>query len=276
MLEEEVCLFHRGVPSGEEYFNRLHNFIQDTLSQRKPGPVVRFADGEYAFYAHDLHCNGLYEQTESVRAIKESIPAHQEALGTVATLGKIAPLIYPGNIHSRRRLLDRLRGRKGRSAGDFVQFLFNSGISPMGDNYIPFFVTYAYLTSKRFFELIDRKKLCIVSSEGHLDRCYGWFSRLGSEPKLHFVRVFPSYVATRWKTVREEVLRQIPDDVDLCLVGAGIGALLICVDVSLRFSIPAVDAGHVLNMMNDLEEKSAGPRLYTFWKESPPIEPSLT
>ena len=61
----------------------------------------------------------------------------------------------------------------------------------------------------------------------------------------------------------DEVLRAVPPDADLGLVGAGVGALRVCADLARRFSIPALDAGHALNMMNDMEKKSMGPRLYT-------------
>jgi hypothetical protein len=37
----------------------------------------------------------------------------------------------------------------------------------------------------------------------------------------------------------------------------------VCADIGRRFSIPALDAGHALNMMNDMEKKSDGARLYT-------------
>ena len=66
--------------------------------------------------------------------------------------------------------------------------------------------------------------------------------------------------------MKEQVLSSIPEDANLCLVGAGVGALLVCVDIAEKFSIPAIDAGHVLNMMNGREDKSKGPRLYTIWK----------
>jgi hypothetical protein len=36
-----------------------------------------------------------------------------------------------------------------------------------------------------------------------------------------------------------------------------------CVDVAERLAIPAIDAGHCLNMMNDREDKSRGMRMYT-------------
>ncbi len=70
-------------------------------------------------------------------------------------------------------------------------------------------------------------------------------------------------MATQWESIREDMLRQIPSDTDICLVGAGVGALMVCVDVAERFSLPVIDAGHVLNMMNEREDKSKGPRLYT-------------
>ena len=64
--------------------------------------------------------------------------------------------------------------------------------------------------------------------------------------------------------MRDEVLRNVPENPDCFMVGAGVGALEVCVDASRLYSAPAIDSGHILNMMNDLEFKSAGPRLYTF------------
>ena len=75
-------------------------------------------------------------------------------------------------------------------------------------------------------------------------------------------------MATQWTSIKEDVLKRIEPDVDLCLVGAGIGSLLVCVDIANQFSIPAIDAGHVLNMMNGREDKSGGPRLYTIHKNT--------
>jgi hypothetical protein len=71
-------------------------------------------------------------------------------------------------------------------------------------------------------------------------------------------------VATRWDSMREEVFLTVPENPDLFMVGAGVGALQVCVDAARRFSAPAIDSGHILNVMNDLERKSQGPRLYTY------------
>ena len=66
--------------------------------------------------------------------------------------------------------------------------------------------------------------------------------------------------------MRDGILERIPPDADLCLAGAGVGALTVCVDVADRCALPVLDAGHVLNMMNGREDKSKGPRMYTLRK----------
>jgi hypothetical protein len=269
MAQEETCLFHRDVSLGDQYFQILHSFVLERLSSRDPAPVVRFADGEYAFYANDLHCNGLYQQAESVRAIKKALPQHIDALRTLSRAGKIAPLIHPGNIQDRRKkaLSSFMRRRKkDNSALGFVEFLYNNQVSITRDNYVPFYVIYAYLTSSEFAEAVDQRRLCIISSECHLRLCRQWFERFSSRPEFIFIQIPESYIATQWQSIRKGVMAKIPSNIDICLVGAGVGSLPVCVDVAAAFSVPAIDAGHILNMMNGREDKSNGPRLYTVRK----------
>jgi len=268
MADEEICLFYRDVHTGNDYIKILHQMIARGLSERKEAPVVRFADGEYAFYNYDLNCNGLYRQAESVDAIRKVMPSHIEALKILAACGKMAPLIFPGNITRKARGLFNLlsRSKDESSASTFMKFLFGNGIEMTADNYIPFYVVYAYLTSEDFIRIVDDKKVCILNSEFNRDSCTNWFTRFSSRPGISFVEIPAEYVATRWESMRENILRQIPQDTDLCLVGAGIGSLPVCIDVARRFSIPTVDAGHVLNMMNARVDKSNGARLYTIRK----------
>ncbi len=268
IVDQETCLFHRDVPTGDDYFRLLHLAISRGLSGRRATPVVRFADGEYAFYEYDLNCNGLYKQAESVSAIREAMPSHIDALRILASLGMLAPLIFPGNITAKTQKLFRLcrRSKEAPSASTFLKFLFQNGINLTSEDYIPFYVVYAYLTSEDFIHLVDNRKVCILNSDFNRESCTNWFARFSSRPKLSFVETPAEYVATRWETVKEGILKQISPDTDLCIVGAGIGSLTVCVDVAERFSIPAIDAGHVLNMMNDMVDKSNGARLYTIRK----------
>ena len=97
MVEQETCLFHRDVSSGNQYLEILHATVQKAMAEKAAMPIVRFADGEYAFYRHSLDCNGLYRQAENGAAIRKAMPAHIEAMRALARRGRIAPLVFPGN-----------------------------------------------------------------------------------------------------------------------------------------------------------------------------------
>lgn len=268
MAEQEICLFHKKVGTGDEYMKRLHDFVRSGVEDRRPSPVARFADGEYAFYRYSLHCNGLYQQARSVEDIRTAMPLHMQAFKILAERGELAPLIFPGNTRKKEKgFFSLLRRSKGDdSALEFIDFLSGQGISLTESNYIPFYVVYAYLTSQTFTDFINGRKICIVNSEFNRESCTRWFETFSSHPEISFAEIPASYVATQWTSMEKEVLGRIPADIDLCLVGAGVGALIACVDIAAWFSIPAIDAGHVLNIMNGREDKSGGPRLYTIWK----------
>lgn len=268
ILEQEICLFADKIDSGDEYCRLLHQKILNAMKNRQPLPVVRFADGEYAFYQYTLACNGLYKQAESVQAIRNSMSQHIDAIAFVATQGLLAPLVFPGNtITKTRGLLSFLRKKPDSSAVDFFDLLESAGISLTRDNYIPFYVIYAYLTSAKFAAEVSGRNICILNSEYNKNNCRNWFAEFSSHPKLSFVDIPAEYVATRWTDIKKEILEKIPSNTDLCLVGAGVGALLICADVAKTFSIPAIDAGHVINMMNGQVYKSGAIRLYTLRKK---------
>jgi hypothetical protein len=263
--EEEICLFHKSVASGDAYMGLLAGRIEAGLKKHVPLPVVRFADGEYAFYSGSLKCNGLYRQAESVAAIKAAFPAHVEALSYLAASGIVAPLVFPGNTRERRGLRALFGKGDGKDlAIQFLKLLAHNHIQLTETNYIPFYCVYSYLSSTRFAQAVDGKTVCIVNSDFNAAACAAWFERAGSHPKLVHVPIAASYVATQWDSMREAVFRSVPENPDCFMVGAGVGALQICVDAARRFSVPAMDSGHILNMMNDMESKSAGPRLYTF------------
>ncbi len=265
LQEEETCLFHKDIESGQAYLELLHGAAAAALAARRPLPVVRFADGEYAFYNRSLACNGLYRQAESVGAISASFPLHAERLRHLAGNGFLAPLIHPGNSAAPRRSLLFWK-KKESSAFHFLDFLKKHDIALTAANYLPFYVVYAWLSSSRFASLVDGLHLGILNSSCDAGSCSDWLARRNSRPRITPIEIPDSYVATQWPQMRDSVLAKLPDDLDICLVGAGIGALPVCVDVAEHLAIPAIDAGHVLNMMNSREDKSNGVRLFTIWK----------
>jgi len=272
MAEEQISLFHRNATSGNEYLERLHTFLDDALKHRSPAPVVRFADGEFLFYAENLHCNGLYEQAESVAEIRKALPVHVEAFIRLSRLGRMAPLVFPGNIgtHKCPWWIPRIgRKRRADSAEGFLAFLDEHNVPFTDENYIPFYAVYAYLASRRFARMLDGKTVGLINSDCRLEPCHRWFARFDSCVDIRFISIPSEFMATRWPDVKDRVLSEVADSgVEFCLVGAGIGSLMVCVDVAENCSIPAVDAGHVVNMLNGLEEKSNGPRLFTLYHDA--------
>lgn len=270
IAEQETCLFHRDVSSGDQYVEMLHATVQRAMAEKAAMPIVRFADGEYAFYRYSLECNGLYRQAEDAAAIRKAMPGHVEAMRALARRGRIAPLVFPGNTRRKvRGFFSFLRkSRDDDSAIGFLDFLAANGIELTGENYVPFYAVYAYLVSGRFAKLLDGKSVCIVNSDFDENACRSWFRQFSSRPRISHAPIAAEYVATRWDSMREGVLAAVPPGVDVCIVGAGVGALQVCVDIADRFSAIAVDAGHVMNMMNGRVDKSGGPRLYTLWKDT--------
>jgi hypothetical protein len=267
MLEEEICLFANTVQNGNEYCRLLHKQVETAVQKREAFPIARFADGEYAFYDRTLGCNGLYKQAQSVEAIKKIMPVHIAAMKYLEENGLFAPLVFLENSNVVSQTIFSFSQRKKNSSGaGFLNFLQESGISLTPVNYIPFYVVYAYLSSAQFALTMNNKNICILNSEYDKDNCHKWFAQFSSHPSLSFVDIPAEYVATRWEEIKTEILNRIPPETDLCLVGAGVGAVLVCADVARTFSIPAIDAGHVLNMMNGRVDKSNGARLYTLRK----------
>lgn len=267
MAREETCLMHRDAAGGDGYLQRLHTFIEARLSSPRPGPVVRFADGEYAFYRGSLDCNGLYRQADSKAGIRRAIPFHVAALKTLVDQGLAAPLIFPGNTDPVPAWpLSWLNRRQGATGGRaFLRFLDDSGIILSAASYLPFYVVYAYLTSPRFAALVDGRRLCLVNADWNADACERFFERRGARPRLSYARIPDALVAVHWPRMRDALMTAVPRDADIFLVGAGVGALPVCVDLAVETGRPVIDAGHVVNMMNDMAAKSNGARMYSLW-----------
>ena len=265
-IEEEICAFHDKIETGDEYFTLIDNMVSYAMDAKQPLPIVRFADGEYEFYRLSMRCNGLYRQAESKKAIKKSMPLHVSSFDYVSKHGILAPLICRMNTHS-KTLLEKLFKKKNRRndlALTFLSFLLKNNIDLTASNYIPFYVIYAYLSSNVFSSRLNGKTICILNSDINTNACMEWFSKRGSFPKIVCISIPREYVATQWDGIHDKMSSLIPDEVSCFLVGAGIGSLLVCSDLARTYSVPAIDAGHILNMMNNNVGKSSGHRLFTF------------
>lgn len=269
LARETVSLVHSSRTSLQANIQYLHERILAATATREALPIVRFADGEYAFYSLSLACNGLYKQARSRQEIQAVLSKHRQALEYVQSNGVMAPLIFPGNLQIRPSL-KKILGIKQKpgSALSFLRFLSSHGLRLTSDHYVPFYAIYAYLTSNSFLSACDSKNICILNSDTNTRLANEWFNKSGHRVQISSICMPPEYVATSWQKYKNDILKKIPQEVDICLVGAGIGSLEVCADISQSFSIPAIDAGHVLNMISSRVDKSAGVRLFTEWKQN--------
>jgi len=264
LREQECCLVSPGAPTGDAAVSTLAQAVSDAIGARAL-PVVRFADGEYLFYMQSMKCNGLYQQAESLKAIRAAFPAHFEAMRRVAESGLLAPLVFPGNVRVGGRSWRRF-WKKPKSDDQALRFLdiaAAEGLRLQPRNYAPFYAVYAYLSGPEFAHAVDGRTVGVINSDFRAEACRAWFERRGSRPRVVHVPISDRFVATGWARMRQALLAALDPTVDLWMVGAGIGALEVCEEVSRVTGRPAIDSGHIVNAMNDLEAKSNGPRLFT-------------
>lgn len=267
MREQETTLMAPDIVDGNAAIANLHAFIWGR--GRTAAPVVRFADGEYAYYRRYLKgCNGLYAQAESIAAIAAAEPTHIEALRFVGQHGQLCPLIYPGNSGPVRSPMQRLLRKfpEQSSLSEWLAYAAAAGVVLTPGHYTPFYAVYGYLCGPAFARAVDGRHVLLLNDTYNEAAARDYFARHNSHPRITHVSLPASYVATRWTEIKEALMAQYPDDVDIALVGAGAGALLVCADTARRLNIPAVDAGHFLNMLNDKLDKSGGVRLFTVYK----------
>lgn len=264
LREQERCLVSPAAPSGDQAVAAISAAVESTIGRRAL-PVVRFADGEYLFYMRSMKCNGLYQQAQSPEAIRAAFPAHFEAMRRVAASGLLAPLVFPGNVKVGRRSWRRF-WKKPKSDDQALRFLDHAaseGVRLDVRNYAPFYAVYAYLSGPAFAATVHGRTVGVINSDFREDACGAWFARRGCRPRVVHVPISDRFVATGWSRMRDSVLSKLDPSVDLWMVGAGIGALEVCEEVSRVTGRPAIDSGHIVNAMNDLESKSNGPRLFT-------------
>ena len=104
LIRETISLVHSSRTSLRANIQYLHERIITAMAIREALPIVRFADGEYAFYSLSLACNGLYRQARSRQEIQAVMEKHLQALEYVQRNGFMAPLIFPGNLQIRPSL----------------------------------------------------------------------------------------------------------------------------------------------------------------------------
>lgn len=256
-LDETYALFGDDVISGDDYLTRFYSSVETAIKTKSPLPIVRFADGEFALYSRSIRVNGLYEQTRTVEEIDLALPYHIESLKYISKNGRICPITYLYNISFVNY----------DDCKNFYTFLSGNGIDFNPNNYWPFYMIYGALTSVAFMNMIDQKNVLIISDEFDQSAVAAWTSQFHVTPNYKFAQIPSRWVAVHYHSyIKNGLLAAIKNlgDIDIALVAAGAGAAPVCADISQTFNIPAIDTGHVLNLMNNKVSRSGGHRIFTF------------
>jgi hypothetical protein len=255
MLESSILVYpsqESMVKSCESFHKKLCNAVFD----KSPFPVVRFADGEYSFYNNSLKCNGLYKQVENYFKLFVYKKLHKKYLIDLSKIGYFAPLINENYIRKKYYF--------GNPLFKFLNFLTRSSITLSNNNYFPFYFLYKYLFSELFSNFLSNKNVLLINSSFNKEKAYSYFNNSGANNiNLKYVKIPAEYASSQIDNILGRVKKMSGENIDIAFVGAGLCALPICVEVSKTLSIPSIDGGHFLNIINSKVESSNGARLFT-------------
>lgn len=221
--QECTLLLPKGVGSQALFDSFLNHAIQ-AVDHRRYLPIARFCDGEYGFYAGIETTTCWGERRSNIRnAGVERL--HVDALRVVHQNGVLCPnlnLIYL-NLQS-----------------SFLEFLASRGM-PM-QNYAPFYFVYALLANPVFLSRLRGCRVALVTNfknknpKAILKTLDGMGIR-----DVHCCEIPSSGVA------HGEFDLHLEKEIDVALVGAGIGAPLVLARLQTE-SCLAIDSGFVFHL----------------------------
>ena len=240
--------------------------VQKAIARKTAMPIVRFADGEYAFYRYPW--------------MQRPLPAGRERGGdpqgpALARRGhanacpprQIAPLVFPGKRGKRNGGSFPFCANRRRMTRRSVFSIFSPQTVSSSRRQLRPFLRCLRLSRDRPFCKAARRQIGLRGQPGIQRESFEVGSRRSRAPRGSCTRRFAEsschplgYDAGERAVEHPARCRFLPRR------GGRRGP------AGLRrhgraLPIPAIDAGHVMNMMNDRVDKSNGPRLYTLWKE---------
>ena len=253
---ETSILIYKSQDSIVNSCERFHQKLCNAVFEKLPFPVVRFADGEYSFYNNSLKCNGLYKQVENHFKLFIYKQLHKKYLIDLSKIGYFAPLINENYILKKYYF--------GNPLIKFLKFLIKNNIILSDKNYFPFYFLYKYLFSELFSNFLSNKKVLLINSSFNEDKAYSYFNNAGAKNiNLKYLQIPEEYASNQMDNILGKIRCLRGENLDIAFIGAGLCALPICVEVSKTLSIPSIDGGHFLNIINSKVESSNGARLFT-------------
>jgi hypothetical protein len=220
---ECTLLLPAGVRS-QDLFDSFLNHVIGAIELRRYLPIARFCDGEYRFYSGKETTTCWGERASSLQ--KEGVERlHTDALRIIHENGVLCPnlnLAYAGL----------------QSA--FLEFLNKKGM--LLQNYAPFYFVYALLVNPRFLSMLRSRNVALITSTKNkkIQFMLKTLETMGIR-RVRFYEIPETGVAHGNFNIA------IDQQVDVALVGAGIGAPLVLARLQKEDCV-SIDAGFVFHL----------------------------
>jgi|WetSurMetagenome_2_1015567.scaffolds.fasta_scaffold183147_1 hypothetical protein len=220
---ECTVLLPKGIPS-QNLFDSFLNHVIQAIDRHAYLPIARFCDGEYGFYSGRVTTTCWGERGSSLK--KDGVEVlHAHALRTIHQNGLLCPnlnLVYL------------------KMQSSFFDFLATLGI-PL-QNYAPFYFVYALLANPDFLSSLRGRRIALITN----------FQNKNTAAILKTlqdmgIRDVSCHEVPASGVAHGEFVLKIERQVDVALVGAGIGAPLVLAQLQSE-SCVSIDSGFVFHL----------------------------
>jgi hypothetical protein len=261
-----TILFAPDLLTAEQWFCIFKSHVLDAIENKRFLPICRFVDGEAIFLN-----NGLTPVSEKLNffrklkiiirnlLIKYNIKAYEPYTRNQYTSGNYSyHEIKKLNFQYKKNI--KYIFENGIFAGCFLKtkdpgteifydiiynVIISNNIKITLNNYVPYVFVYALFAGKSKFEILNKKKILIINSFNIEQKkiITNKLKSFGAE-KILYSNISKNRSAFDVLDIKLE------DDIDLILIGAGVGKLFHFEYLS-KFNVPCIDIGYIFQTWLD-------------------------
>jgi len=252
--------------STEEWFNVFKNLVLKSINEKKFLPICRFADGEFIFMNNGLELidyrlkikdkikilisntlirlNLIKFHPNTTNKYSSGKYSYSEIKALNSRYKKNMKFILENGILATSALIGK-RPFSERFFKLFSDFVINNKIKITSFNHVPYIFVYVLFSGTSKFEILNKKKILIINSFNIEQKkiITNKLISFGAEKILY------SNISTN-RSAFDVLDIKLEGDIDLILIGAGIGKLFHFEYLS-KFNVPCIDIGYIFQTWLD-------------------------